>query len=435
MDYNEIRKLLYRHKDEVEARVSSGIELYRKGNINLKITDKDGKEVTGAKVSFKQKTHEFQFGANCFLLDELSDNEKNEKYKEYFKELFNTATVPFYWRDLEPEQGKPRYAKDSVKVYRRPAPDLCLEWCEKNGITPKAHCVVYEGWQPLWLPNDVTEIKKLYEKRFVELSERYKDRIKSWEVINETLCRCPSLFANQPDYVSWSLKMSEKYFPNNELIINEYSRVIDLPVNAVRNPYYLLIKDCLNEGLRIDTVGLQYHMFYQKEEYAQKAEQNYDLLYLYALYDRLSEFNKPLQVTEVTIPCYSSEKEAEELQADIVEMLYKVWFSQRNMESVFYWNLVDGYAAFGGEGTNDGENYFRGGLVRHDFTKKPAYYRIYDLIHKQWQSEGKTETVNGKATFRGFYGKYKVTVEANGKVVEKELSLSKNAINTYSLEV
>ncbi len=31
--------------------------------------------------------------------------------------------------------------------------------------------------------------------------------------------------------------------------------------------------------------------------------------------------------------------------------------------------------------------------------------------------------------------RHKDEVEANGKVVEKELSLSKNAINTYSLEV
>jgi hypothetical protein len=45
------------------------------------------------------------------MLDELETEEKNEKYKKYFAELFNMATLPFYWDTLEPEKGKPRYAR------------------------------------------------------------------------------------------------------------------------------------------------------------------------------------------------------------------------------------------------------------------------------------------------------------------------------------
>lgn len=435
MEYSAIREILYKNKEETDAQIKSGIELYRKGNCRINLKDKDGKAIDKAEVAFEQISHEFQFGANCFLLDELADENKNDLYKQYFKDLFNMATLPFYWKDLEPEQGKPRYDADSVKVYRRPAPDLCLDWCEKNGITPKAHCVVYEGWQPDWLPNDVTEIKKLYEKRFKELSERYKDRIKSWEIINETLCPCPSLFANQPDYISWSFEMAKRYFPNNELIINEYSRAIEMPTNAVRNPYYLLLKNCIDNGMRIDTIGLQYHMFFGKESYEEKAKIYYDFKYLSSLYGRLSDLGKPLQITEVTIPSYSSESAAEELQADIIEMLFRFWFSLQNMESIIYWNLVDGYAAFANEGEDSGENYFKGGLVRYDFTKKPAYYRLYDLIHKEWHTSVKKEIRNGTASFRGFYGKYKVTVICDGKRVERIIDLKKNGINEFDFVI
>ena len=51
---------------------------------------------------------------------------------EIFKEYFNLATVPFYWNSLEPQENKPRFEKDSEKIYRRPAPDLCLEYCEEK---------------------------------------------------------------------------------------------------------------------------------------------------------------------------------------------------------------------------------------------------------------------------------------------------------------
>ena len=82
-----------------------------------------------------------------------------------FKEYFNLATVPFYWKDLEPEDGKPRYDKNSPKIYRRPAPDLCMDYCEQNGVAPKLHCLVYNSWTPEWAKVlSTSELKKRYEK-------------------------------------------------------------------------------------------------------------------------------------------------------------------------------------------------------------------------------------------------------------------------------
>ena len=76
------------------------------------------------KVKLEQKTHDFKFGCNLFMLDELETDEKNAKFKEMYPQLFNLATLPFYWNAIEPEEGKTRYTKDSPKMYRRPNPDL-----------------------------------------------------------------------------------------------------------------------------------------------------------------------------------------------------------------------------------------------------------------------------------------------------------------------
>ena len=71
--YNEQKEL-------TETRVNSGIELYRKGNVNITVKDKDGNLVKGAKVFVNHKNHEFRFGANIFMLDEFECEEKNVKY-------------------------------------------------------------------------------------------------------------------------------------------------------------------------------------------------------------------------------------------------------------------------------------------------------------------------------------------------------------------
>ena len=206
-----------------KQRAADGIERYRKGNGRITVVDKDGVPVANAKIKLTQKSHEFRFGANIFMLDELETEEKNEKYKKYFSDVFNMATLPFYWDTLEPARGNPRYATDSAKVYRRPSPDRCIEFCEKHGIEPREHALAYDAFFPKWLYDaSVDEVKRELERRYSEISERYADKIRTIEVTNEMDWeRGKTRFYEEPDFVEWCFKLGEKYFPHNQLGINE----------------------------------------------------------------------------------------------------------------------------------------------------------------------------------------------------------------------
>ena len=177
------------NEDIIKERTAAGIENARKGFATVRVVDADGKPVPGAKISVRQKTHDFGYGANIFMLDEFETEEKSAEYRRVFREYFNMATVPFYWDTLEPDEGHPRFAKDSKKVYRRPAPDLCLEYCEENGIRPKAHCLNYDHFVPAWLKKyTAAEQWMKLEERYRLCAERYATRIKGWEVTNELWC-------------------------------------------------------------------------------------------------------------------------------------------------------------------------------------------------------------------------------------------------------
>ena len=134
-------------------RIRQGVE-DRKQWARILVKDRAGNAVPGARLTIEQVSHEFKYGANLFMLDEMETPEKNETYKSIFADTFNMATLPFYWKDLEPTQGKPRFAADSPRVYRRPAPDLCLDFCGRHGITPKLHCLNYDPWTPDWVPRE-----------------------------------------------------------------------------------------------------------------------------------------------------------------------------------------------------------------------------------------------------------------------------------------
>lgn len=414
---------LFNNDKSWEVRAEEGIEKYRKGDMTVLL-----KDFPNTEVKVKQVSHEFRYGANIFMLDELETEEKNNLYKKHFAETFNMATLPFYWDATEPEKSKTRYNKDSEKLYRRPPIDLCIEFCQKHNIEPREHALCYEHFFPKWLENaTVAEVKEALENRFKEISERYKDKINTIEITNEHgWPKGNTAFYKEPDFISWCYKKADEYFSKNQIVINEWSGASWANSSCGKfDTYYSLIDDSLKNGARIDAIGLQFHAFFKREDEYKETRPYYSPENLYKQMDLYSEFNRPLQITEVTIPAYSQNEEDENIQAELIRNLYKIWFSHENVEQIMYWNLVDGYAAFAPQGDmTSGENYYHGGLLRFDMTPKPAYYVIKNLFEKEWRTEATLKTdKNGKITFRGFYGDYEVTV--NGKTFKKSFLKNK----------
>ena len=435
----EVLKPFEDNKDFMEDRIFHGIENNRKGFFKIFLQNDSGEKYEKAHIKIKQKSHEFKYGANLFMLGEFAEPEQNQAYKEYFADTFNHATLPFYWCDLEPEEGKPRYDKNSPKIYRRPAPDLCLEFCEANGIEPKAHCLNYAGFSPAWALGDLAKEKRLFEKHCKELAERYSHRIPDWEVTNETywgtfsLPNYSFLYASD-NFVEWCFDTAEQYFHANRLLINEATHHIFGNSKGFRNDYYLQIDRALKNGARIDSIGMQYHMFHRLEEVCQKTKYYYDPKWLYYTLDCFAKLGKPMQITEVTIPAYSIDTQDEEIQAEIIRNLYRIWFSHPAMEAIVYWNLIDGYTAFASQGNmSAGENYYYGGLLRQDFSPKPAYYVVRDLFKKEWHTELDKDTDNGEFEFKGFYGDYELEITTGDRTVTKQISLKKRDFSDYKI--
>ena len=90
--------------DQAQAKIDADIEKYRKADASFEIAAPDGAEVT-----VEQKTHSFFFGAHIFNFNQLGKKEWNDRYKDLYGTLFNSATVAFYWRTLEMYPYAPRF--------------------------------------------------------------------------------------------------------------------------------------------------------------------------------------------------------------------------------------------------------------------------------------------------------------------------------------
>ena len=435
-------------KPELQQRIEKGIEQNRKGNFKLRLINDKGEPLKNATIRVNQKSHEFHFGAHIFMLDEFENAEDNARFRELFKEYFNLATVPFYWDGLEPEENKPRYDKDSPKVYRRPSPDLCRGYCEQNGIDTKLHCLVYDKFIPDWLPKDnMAEMERLYEKRFKEISERYAGKMVEFEVINETLqshgWKTNSVIISKEDLNEWAFSLAKKYFPGETLVINEGGVNADVAKQGIWSAYYLEIENALLKGTPIDKIGIQHHLFTgatskTEEEYEKNVKAEYlalaDPEVSFQMLDTLGRFGLPLEITEVTIPTFGEGEEFEELQAELLKRLYSVWFSHPMVDTVVYWNQIDGYCYVGGSNWN--ENNCRGGLFHHDLTPKKSAQVLKKLITEEWHTEERLTTdENGEADFRGFYGEYEVLIERDGERIETTIFTSSKGDNNIKVSL
>ena len=413
METLDAEKLIITSED-VEKRIAEGIEKNRKGNFRVSGL------TAGQRIRVKLKKHLFRFGANLFMLDEFPDDAaKNGIYREKFAELFNTATLPLYWYSSEPEEGKTRYEKNSPAIYRRPPTDRCVEYCLEKGIEPREHGLCYTHAYPAWLKGkSFQEFLPYLERRMKEISDRYARFVPTMEVLNEMLYTYSDFdFYFTDEYAETCYKLADKYFPNNKLTINEWIYIFKSGVKDGER-YFDLVKRLLEKGCRIDEIGIQYHVFEKEEEYFDATREYYDLARVFAVLDKFATFGKKIEITEITIPAYCGG----DVQADMAEKLYSLWFSHPAVEKIIYWNLVDGYAAHTAPGNMEGgENRYRGGLLNFDMSEKPIYKRLKYLINEKWNTdEILTADENGNADFRGFYGDYEILTEDGAKICEKK---------------
>ena len=426
--YNEQREMC-------DERIKSGIELNRKAYARLSFVDKNKKPLENVKFSVALERHEYKFGCNLFMLDEFESEEKNLKYRQIFADTFNYAVVPFYWNGLEPKKGKPRYSKSSPRVYRRPSPDLCVEYCKENDIGMKGHCLVYDSFSPAWLPDNPDLIWREYDRHFSEIAERYKDDILDWDIVNEAISwpaykqdnsGMTPIFRDRR-FVEKCFELGRRHFPMNNLFINEAAGIWEL-FRFDRSYFYLLLERYEREQVPFDSIGFQLHMFRPKDKEMEWGAGRYNPTKVFDVLDTFSEFNRPIHISEVTLPTYNGGPEDEQIQADLLSMFYGIWFSHKSTSGIAYWNLVDGYAHGAPIGDmSSGENTYGGGLLNFDLSEKPALRELKRLIKKEWTTNISDVTDEfGKASFRGFKGKYKLKFYINGQKHDTEFFISDN---------
>lgn len=391
----------------LQARIADGIERHRKQDFVVQLLGANGMPEPGVDLQLRQTGSEFRFGANLFMLGGYSTPAENSRYEEAFLNLFNAATVPFYWRGLQPTPVTRRHAANSARLARRPPPETTLEFCEAHQLDVHGHPLVWDSskWMvPDWLGDDQCRRDEVWREHVQDLGKRYGHRIRRWDALNEPLTGGPVPARSRPMPLDYEAKAfgwaAEAFPPGTQFDVNENS----LSWGAVLSRYGQLVERLRKEGQPIGGVGLQFHLFSDDEMLRLARGEIHRGDELLAALDALAVHGLPLHVSEITLPAPAGMAEGDKLQADCARYLYSLWFSHPAVSRITWWNIPDRGAAVGEDG-------IASGLLNENLEPKPAYWTLHDLIHREWRTATRGSTdAQGAFRFRGFPGEYEVFV-------------------------
>jgi endo-1,4-beta-xylanase len=411
---------------------------HRIANATLTVLGPDGRPLAETEVSVEQRRHSFAFGNIGFDFLPLANGETEvdpvdavvetfggadidqlEHLSGLWLDLFNTATLPFYWGRFEAERGKP-----ATRRLRNTA-----QWFVDRGVTVKGHPLVWHTVTAPWLLElPVAEIEQAQRERIRRDVAEFAGLIDTWDAINEAVIM--PVFKNGDNGITrmaWELgriatvrlafEEARATNPAATLLINDFD---------LSSAYECLIEGVLEAGIQIDAIGLQTHMHkgYRGEEA------------ILAAVDRFARYGLPLHMTESTllsgdlmpstigdlndyrIPEWPSTPEGEERQADELVRHYRSLVSHPSVQFINYWGITDNGSWLGAPV----------GLVRADGTLKPSYDALRSLIKGEWwlSPTGMRTDENGQLRVSGFFGDYRVT--AGGSSADFALTASQPAV-------
>lgn len=412
---------------EQRERIENDIARLQKGRVTIRVVDAAGHPLPNTELEIRQVSSRFRFGCNALVLEQLGSDERNAAYAGALKKLFNLVTTTTCLGVYKKAPDAPlRFADNGDEDWRRPPLDRIVDWAEEHGIACKGQPLLAGSWHPKWaMTQTPEEARQMYREYFRAVAKRYGKRLFMLDVVNEAFChRNFPLFDEACSFVDWAFAAAGEVFPADvQLELNEYSavngKIRDFRGEFDRSGDYLaLARRLLEKGLRLDALGMQFHMFSNRElaEFIRSDRWSIDTLRkTYAAYATLGI---PLYITEVTIPStLLPGAEGEALQAEIAENLYRFWFSLENFAGITWWNLCDG-AAWAKEGD------VLAGLLDSDLREKPVYQRLYQLIRREWTTHVRLQTdADGCCRLEGFKGEYRLK-RTDGIGGEARFSLS-----------
>jgi GH35 family endo-1,4-beta-xylanase len=360
------------------------IDEIRKTPILIKVVDKKGNPVKGAKVEIEMLKSDFMFGSEVSADLLCKDNPQADIYKQKVTELFNTVTI-----------GNGLKWGQWIDPNRRDCTKEAIDWILSKDLNLRGHNLVWPGKK--FTPSEfktktgfVDGLNDSIINHIKNIASYTKGKVVAWDVVNEMLHEKDYFEVIPRKNVADWYKLAKEIDPNAQLFLNEYGMLNSVSSLAAIKTFTEVIEELKSYGAPIEAVGIQGHVGRQPRDPASVLS---DL-------DLMAKVGLPIQITEFDINMPD-----EELQADYTRDFLIACFSHPSVTGFTMWGFWQG-----AHWKPDGAMY------RKDWSPKPNAKVWEDLVTKQWRTnEEKLTTAKGEIATTVFNGNYKITINSEGK--------------------
>ncbi|WP_026564811.1 endo-1,4-beta-xylanase [Bacillus sp. UNC41MFS5] len=326
----------------------------------------------------------------------------NSTDAEVLKRHFNSIVAENIMKpiNIQPEEGKFNFTEA----------DKIVKFAKENGMELRFHNLVWHSQVPDWFFLDekgnpmVDETdskqreknKKLLLKRLEThiktIVKRYKNDIKSWDVVNEVIDDAPQnekglresawYKITGDEYIKVAFETARRYAAKDaKLYINDYNTEVE----PKRTNLYNLVNDLLQQGVPIDGVGHQSHIQIGWPSNAD-IEKSINMFADLGLDNQITELDvslygwppRPAFPTYEAIVAEGERLKAQAARYDALFQLYEKLGDK--ISNVTFWGIADNHTWLDDRAKqyNDGVGKDAPFVFDPEYKTKPAYWAIMD---------------------------------------------------------
>lgn len=354
-----------------------------------------------ATVRVEQLRHEFWFGAALanHMFTPQANRELAAKYQQVFLDNFNSAVTEnaLKWHQMEPRQGDVDYS----------VVDALLAWTKQHDVPLRGHNIFWgiPDFVPAWQKQlDDAQLREVVKNRALDVGTRYRGKFAEYDLNNEMIHG--NFYADRlgPEITAQMAAWVREADPDAILYLNDY----DILTGRRLDDYVAQIRTLLDQKVPIGGIGVQGHLH----------GETFDRDVLAKSLRTLAQFKLPIRVTEFNMPGQRSRfmenrqlkmtPDEEQARARELADYYRICFAEPAVTGILMWGFWEG------------ANWIpASSLYRRDWTPTPAAEAYRDLVYRQWwtKAEGQADA-NGQYQVPAFYGRYRIVVDGQEKVVD-----------------